>query len=326
MRGPFGEKLIFTKKFSLSDVKSKSLVFFVDEKLKEKIDKNKFSKHPVKFLKGGEALKTFDQYQKNLKFLFNNKAHKKTTIVAVGGGSLLDSVGFLASTFLRGVDLILVPTTWLACIDASVGGKTALNWLDKKNQVGTVYPPRSILFFEDLIFKASIKEAQGEILKTLFLNHSAKWVKEYITKGKVDFKVLKDFVRYKTKIVKTDPLEEKGIRTVLNFGHTLGHIIELKKGLSHGESVMYGLKFSLDWSFHKGKINEKNYKKISRLLPQKSLKSLNLSEREIREHLIFDKKRIGESVNFVFISDAGPEVRKISFKSLVEEFKRQTND
>ena len=330
MRGPFGEKLIFKKYFSLDDVKSKSFVFFIDEKLKDRIDKSALLKHPTKVLKGGEKLKTFDQYQENLEFLFENKAHKKTTIVAIGGGSLLDSVGFLSSTFLRGVDLILVPTTWLSCIDASIGGKTALNWLDKKNQIGTVYPPKGILFFENLIHESSIKEAQGEILKTIFLNHGAGWINDYILKDKIkdkmDFKILKNFVRYKTKIVKSDPLEKKGLRTVLNFGHTVGHIVELKKNLSHGESVLYGLRFSLDWSFHKGKINQKNYKKLIKLLPQKAIKSLNLNERDINEYLSFDKKREGDMINFVFINDKGPEVLKIKLKSLIKEFKRQTDD
>ena len=327
MKGPFGEKLVFKKTFSLENFKSKSTIFFIDDKLKDKL-KNKIDSthHHKLFLKGGESLKTLDQYQKNLNFLMDSKAHKKTHIVAIGGGSVLDSVGFLASTYMRGVDLTLVPTTWLSCIDASVGGKTALNLNKKKNQVGTVYPPKSILFFEELVSKESMKDAQGEILKTLSLNHNAKWVKEYIKKGRVDFKALKDFVAYKSKIVKSDPFEKKNIRTVLNLGHTLGHVVELKKNLSHGESVLIGLKFSLIWSHKKKKIDDKNFEKLLKLLPQKSLKSLGVKEKDLRDYLYFDKKRVDEKINFIFLNNKGPEVLKVSFDSLINEFKRQIND
>ena len=127
-------------------------------------------------------------------------------------------------------------------------------------------------------------------------------------------------------MVKSDPLEKKNIRTVLNLGHTLAHIIELKNKISHGESVTYGLKFSLDWSFHNGKLSEKKYKKLSRLLPSKSLNRLNLKEKDIIEYVTFDKKRDGEKINFVFITDKGPQVSKVSFKSLAQEFSRQVSD
>jgi 3-dehydroquinate synthase len=329
MRGPFAEKLVFTKSFSVKELcvdSSESPVFFIDEKLKDKFNKKIVSDLPVQFLKGGEGLKTLEQYKKNINFLTEKKAHKKTTVVAIGGGSLLDSIGFLASTYLRGVDLILVPTTWLACVDASVGGKTALNLSSKKNQIGTVYPPKAIIFCEDLIYKPSFKEAQGEILKTIFLSHNSKWAKNYISSGKLNFKTLKDFVGYKTKIVKSDPDESKGLRTVLNLGHTLAHIIELKKNLSHGEAVLYGLSFSLNWSYNKNLINHKNYKKLFKLLPEKSLKELFLKEKHLKELFYSDKKRVGNKISFVFITDKGPEVIKISFDEFLIEYKRQLND
>jgi len=320
------EKLIFKDKFDFDGIKKKSLIFFIDDKLKDRLDSKALMDFPVKYIKGGESLKTLEQYKKNAEFLFKSKAHKKTLIVAVGGGSLLDSVGFLASTFLRGLDLVLVPTTWLSCVDASVGGKTALNWLDKKNQVGTVYPPKAIYFFKDLIHKESFKEAQGEILKTLFLNHRSAWAEEHFSKGKVKFENLKNFVRYKSKIVKLDPLEKHNIRTVLNLGHTLGHVVELKRGLNHGESVLYGLKFSLEWSRFTKKINEKNFQKLNSLLPRKSLKDLKLSKSEVEKFLLFDKKREGESLNFVFLNNKGPEVIKIPIDNIVKEYERQSYD
>lgn len=324
MKGPFGETLVFKTKLSDSDLKlsGQSVVFFIDSKLRSKFSK-KFIQHPKVFLKGGENLKTLEQYQKNLNFLFKNKAHKKTVIVAVGGGSLLDSIAFLASTFLRGVDLVLIPTTWLSCIDASVGGKTALNFTDKKNQIGSFYPPKYIYFCEDLIAEKSFKEAQGEIVKTIFLNHKKKWLNGRDELSLLSIKELKKFIAYKTEVVKSDPYERRKTRMVLNLGHTFGHVVELSKGLAHGESVLYGLKFALEWSYRRKKITIKTYKHLNEFLPSKKIKNLNLSSSKLKKSLFFDKKSVGEFVNFVFINEAGPEVKKVSFDSFVNEYERQ---
>jgi len=322
MKGPFGEELFFKKDLSALELKNnESLIFFIDSKLKSKINKKITSNSPVKFLNGGENLKTLEQYQKNIKFLYSKKAHKKTKIVAIGGGSLLDSVAFLASTFLRGLDVILVPTTWLSCIDASVGGKTALNFGDKKNQIGSVYPPKSIYFCEKLIAEESLVAAEGEIVKTLFLNHNKAWAKS-INK-KVTFNQLKSFVEYKTKIVKSDPFEKNKKRMVLNLGHTLGHVVELSNDLSHGESVLYGLKFSLEWSHYKKIVKNKNYEKLRRFVSSKDLSSLKLKPFKLKKYLGYDKKSEGESLNFVFLSDKGPFVKKVKIDEIVDEYKRQ---
>ncbi len=327
MLGPFNEKLFFSNKLQLKNIISKNSLCFADQKLKPHLAKQISSKThcPIKFLKGGENLKTLESYEKHLDFLFKHRADRKTKIIAIGGGSLLDSISFLASTFLRGVDLELVPTTWLSCIDASVGAKTALNYKDKKNQIGSFYPPKSIYFVEELISKKSLKDAEGEILKTIILNYQSVWAKEYIKNRTMNFKVLKRFVSYKSKTVKSDPYEQKNKRVVLNLGHTFGHIVELKNKSSHGLSVLYGLKFALEWSLEKGCLDHKNYLKLIDLLPTLKIKDTKLTKDYVKKQLYSDKKRQGESVNFVFVDEKGPKPIKISIESFVNEYKRQVD-
>ncbi len=324
LKGPFGENLIFKKQGLQALLKKKNHFFFFDELFKKRFD---FSKNEnVFFVKPGEDLKTLQAVERHVSWLLEKKANKTATLVAVGGGSVGDSIGFLASVYLRGVRLVHVPTTWLAAVDSSIGGKTALNFNSYKNQIGSVYAPSAILFFEELISTSKIEDSEGEILKTLLLNINAKWAKLILNsweEKKISFNDLHSFVSYKAKIVKKDPFDDKGVRAILNLGHTLGHALELSEKLSHSDAVKKGLAFSLEWSFKKKMISEKNRDKFKSLLTETGLP--NISPQNLRLLILRDKKSLegGGKLNFIFPTDKGPLVKVVSISSLVLEYQRQ---
>lgn len=322
VRGPFGESVYFKEKGIKSLLKKKDHYFFVDSFFKKHPDFLEY-KGNVLFVEAGEKLKTLDAFEKHISWLHLKGASKSSTVVAVGGGSVGDSIGFLASSYLRGVPLIHVPTTWLAAVDSSVGGKTALNFNAFKNQVGTVYAPKEILFFKNLIESSDVKDSEGEIFKTLILNLNKRWAKDITssqTPNLIYFSDLVDFVNYKTKIVKKDPKDVKGVRAVLNLGHSLGHAFELKFKLSHSDAVLEGLRFAVYWSLQKKYLSKKAFERISGLL----VGELPLiSSTELKAFLEKDKKSSNDDINFIFISDKGPLVKKVSIDSMVKEYERQ---
>lgn len=322
MKGPFGEKIIFSKNLNLE--KKSQLFFFVDEKLKEKLPS--FETKSICFLKSGEDLKSIEQLIKNINFLNQRQCSRNDILVAIGGGTVTDSIGFLSSVYLRGLKFICVPTTWLSAVDAGVGGKTALNFKGYKNQIGTVWPAYEIHYCSSLIGKSTKPDSKGEVLKTLILNHKKKWANELLKNFSIDnieFEDLKKFIKYKSQIVKNDPYDKKGIRAVLNFGHTLGHAFELNLKLSHGEAVCYGLSFAIEWSRHLGFLSDSKAFELTAHLP--TLNAINLEPKLIEAALLKDKKRDKNHLNFVFLENSSPIVKNKKIESVVDEYKRQKN-
>jgi len=322
LKGPSGEELLFLKKIPLALKSAKNSYWFVD---------SVFKKHPyflkmknVTFLTAGEDLKTVHSFEKNLKALLKCGANRSTTVYCVGGGSLGDSIAFLTSVYMRGIPLVMIPTTWLAAVDSSVGGKTALNFMGAKNIIGSFKAPQKIIFAEDFVKSSSLYDAEGEILKTLMLNHRSVWSKKIVktwAKRKIDFSDLKSFVAYKTKIVKKDSKDLKGKRAVLNLGHSLGHALELEKSLSHGEAVKQGCLFSLRWSHKKGLLSEKTKDIFEDLLNTELSK---VSENKVRKALRRDKKSTAhDKLNFVFLNERGPFLTEVSIDAIVKEYQRQ---
>ncbi|MGH1468547.1 MAG: 3-dehydroquinate synthase [Bdellovibrionales bacterium] len=321
IKGPFGEEIIFKNHGLKTLLKKKNHYFFVDSFFKEssilKGAKN------VLFLKAGEKLKTFEGLNKNAKWLTDHGATKGSTVVAVGGGSIGDSVGFLASVYLRGVDFIQVPTTWLAAVDSAVGGKTALNFNGYKNQIGTVYGPKEIYFFSDLLKTSKVEDSEGEIIKTLVLNINRPWAKKSLQEWddkKIIFKDLKQFVSYKAAVVKKDINDQKGIRAVLNLGHTVGHALELTFDLSHSEAVKVGLLFAAGWSYKKKYLTLEVFTLMENAL---KVSLLEVKSSFLIDAISKDKKSSKDRVDFIFPTLEGPVVKKVKIENLVDEYQRQ---
>ena len=169
-----------------------------------------------------------------------------SAIIAFGGGVVGDIAGFVASTFKRGVNLIQVPTTLLAMVDSSIGGKNGIDLGMKKNYVGTIYQPKEILIdssFLDSLSDREIRNGLAEIIKHSYLLDSPKLIRFKVKVNKDDKdinEIILKSAEVKIKIVEND-VHDKGLRRSLNFGHTIGHSIELLYGLSHGEAISIGM-------------------------------------------------------------------------------------
>jgi len=213
---------------------------------------------------GGEASKTRDMKEMLEDNLLNKQFGKDTTIIALGGGVVTDLVGFLASTYMRGVPLILIPTTLLAMVDGAIGGKTAVNTPLGKNLIGTFYPPKAILIDLDLLQTLPQKEwthGIAEILKYGFIADP--------TLLQLDNwePAIRTSIQIKLGIVEKDPFEQ-GLRRILNFGHTIGHGIEQVSDytIPHGEAVAFGCLVEAHLSQRLGYLPPLDFCKIERTI------------------------------------------------------------
>ncbi|RAL20167.1 hypothetical protein DL240_18285 [Lujinxingia litoralis] len=205
----------------------------------------------------GESLKTLARLGELAEEVLARRSTRPMVLVGVGGGSLGDAVGFLASILWRGVDLWHVPSTLLAMVDSAHGGKTALNLGGKKNQLGTFYPARRVVICRELLASLPLDQREAglvEALKALWLDGAPALAhfdrddeRHAILTAAVDVcarpldEVIEQAVALKLRIVAEDPREQRGIRTFLNLGHTAGHGLEGLYGLPHGRAVAWGM-------------------------------------------------------------------------------------
>lgn len=217
--------------------------------------------------RAGEASKNLNTVEDVYEYLIINKFDRKDMIVALGGGVVGDLTGFTAATYLRGIDFIQVPTSLLAQVDSSIGGKTGVDFRAYKNMVGAFHQPR--LVYMNLSVLGSLSERLfnsgfGEIIKHGFIKDKEyyTWLKENIQHIKShDYDALENMIaiscNIKRRVVELDPTE-KGDRALLNFGHTLGHAIEKLKNFSlmHGQCVALGSLAASYLSMRRGQITE----------------------------------------------------------------------
>ncbi len=332
--GPFKEKILIVDQLTPKNFEPKHSLLFIDENLKEFPEIKKLeSKFQILFLKAGEDLKSIDGLKSvliKIEPLLEN-IQPPYCFVAIGGGSMGDFCGFLASIYHRGVDFIQCPSTWLAAIDSSHGGKTALNVLSFKNQIGTFYPAKQIIVSKSLLQHQSPTKAMGEITKTILLSSQNSKLRNFINKNwPADFDTvwssITDFINVKNSYVKKDPKEKKKERFKLNLGHTVGHALEKIYGLPHSEAVLRGVIFAVTWSVKKKYSHIKllqvliHYLEINQFflgdLPKKS-------EVEFEKALLKDKKRSGEDINFVFLKNFRAVIKKVTVPEIIKELKNQ---
>ena len=274
-----------------------------------------------KVFPSGEKSKTPETYLDIVDALGKNGFLREDTVVALGGGVVGDMAGFAAATYMRGVNLVHVPTSLLAMIDSSIGGKVGVDLPYGKNLLGAFYQPKLVLI--DVAALETLPEAEwqnglGEGLKYALLDGGRLF--EIVNKNAVK-ENLEEFVAlcagYKAKIVEQDE-KESGLRRLLNLGHTLGHAIEKKSEfeIPHGEAVKYGLKFILQAS-----LNENNKNDLQNALSMIDKYGANCPY-EVNDLLPLiknDKKAEREVINAVLVNRIGDcYIKKLSF----EEFKK----
>ncbi len=278
-------------------------------------------------LGGGERVKRLGVYARVLSWLAQRGLPRDTTLVLVGGGSLTDLGGFVAATYLRGVAYLSFPTTTLALVDASLGGKTGVNLPEGKNLVGAFHFPKGVygdlealrtlpprLFREGLVeaFKHGLIAGEEELLKVEGLSPEAPHLEAYLARA----------IRVKVRITEEDPLEE-GRRRFLNLGHTLGHALEAytQNRLPHGAAVAYGLLYATLLGQALG--GEDLVGRVEGLLRWlRPPKAPRAEWGELRPYLFRDKKKLGESLHWVVPLGLGRlEVRPLPEGLLQEAYR-----
>ncbi len=313
--------------------KNNAIIFYDQKLLKNLFVKTWLQSFSFKIaLNAGESLKTLNSYSAILKKMSALPIQKNTTFVSIGGGSVGDFVGFIASTYKRGQRLIHIPSTWLSAVDSAHGGKTGLNFLDTKNQIGTFYPAEIIILSKKLLFSQPVDriyDAFGEVFKIGLINQPAILQQPKISADYL-WKNLSVAIGGKYKIVDLDPYEKTGLRQVLNLGHTMGHVFEMTHKVSHGQAVLLGLMFSARYSFQLGYLKKAEFIKICQILFSVPLKLkynkvLKIPDQKIHKLLLQDKKKSAQNqVNFIFIHKIGNVfIQPVLISDLMSEVQRQ---
>jgi len=272
-------------------------------------------------LRAVEKSKSFEELKRIFSILLEQKFGRDTLLISIGGGVTGDLAGFAASTFMRGIQIIHIPTTLTACVDSSIGGKTAINFNYYKNIIGSFYHPQFVLCdtnFLQTLPKIEMISGLGEIIKYAFTttnefyNDVDKNINSILTHDEnVIKKVIIDSINYKVSVISQDE-KEAGLRKVLNFGHTFAHAFEreLKNKIKHGEAVTAGVVCALYLS-NKKKLLSKNLLEQYKTLPLKLklIKFLKLVNVErIYANMFADKKNRNSEINFVLIRRIGEMV------------------
>ncbi len=287
-----------------------------------------------------EKSKSIEMSARVIKDLAHYDKRRQVFIIAFGGGVIGDLTGFVASIYKRGVAYIQIPTTLLAQVDSSIGGKTAVDLLEGKNLVGAFYQPR--LVFSDVKFLASLDQRQiraglAEIIKYGIIKDPQLFL--YLEKRYKDILTLKasslEYIverssRIKAGIVGRDEREEKGVRTILNFGHTAGHAIEAAANYrmyNHGEAIALGMLVASEISKMLRLINETTLKRIENLIRVTGLplKIQRVALADIINAHYRDKKFIGPKNRLVLTKGIGKTriVENIPIEVIREAIKKR---
>ncbi|WP_455540043.1 3-dehydroquinate synthase [Terrisporobacter sp.] len=225
----------------------------------------------------GEQSKSLEDYQKIIDYCVKVNLSRKSLVIALGGGVVGDLAGFVAATYMRGIDVVQVPTSLLAQVDSSIGGKTGINLDNSKNIIGAFHQPK-IIYMNVKALKTLPEQEYingiGEVIKYAFIEENACEEKvnflEFLVENYEDIldretdtllKMVKVCAKIKANVVDKDE-KEGGLRKILNLGHTFGHGIEKLCHISHGEAVSIGMNMAFKLSLEKNLIEEKYYKQF----------------------------------------------------------------
>lgn len=271
----------------------------------------------------GERSKSLNQYEKLCREIVRTGVDRKALIVAFGGGVVGDLAGFVAASLLRGLDYVQIPTTLLAQVDSSIGGKVALDLPEGKNLIGAFHQPKMVLIDPELLKTLphrEIKNAYAELLKiALVKDHNFfNWLEKnahLIIKKQMGpvLNAVRISCKLKAQIVSEDE-REAGLRALLNLGHSFGHAFEAASDFKilHGEAVSLGLVYAAALSNSQGRLSEAAYQRLLRHMTKMAmpmtLEALSLgklSAQSILRHMKKDKKNISSEFRLVLLNSIG---------------------
>lgn len=258
----------------------------------------------------GEKYKTLSTAKYLYDELLKRKADRTTTLIALGGGVIGDLTGFVAATYMRGLPLVHIPTTLLAQVDSSIGGKVAVDHPLAKNIIGSFYQPKAVYTDPEVLQTLSDKDIKNGMIEAIkiavikspvFFGWLEKNIKQLLKKDNtLLYEVVKEAATLKADIVLKDP-RESGLRKILNFGHSIGHVLEVEAGyqdLNHGEAVALGMLIETKIACNRGICSEEFEQKIKRILSTlpSSLSSMSPSLLCPHPSLSFPRKRESKSI------------------------------
>ena len=271
-------------------------------------------------VQAGEQLKDFNTIYPLYADLLKGGANRDSVLFALGGGTIGDAAGFLASTYLRGIAWVGVPTTLLAQVDSSVVGKTGINHTEGKNLIGSFYQPVCVICdtqFLKTLGPREIISGFGEMVKygMIFDPEFFRFLKKNSARilaldPSVLLRAIQKSLHWKAKIVAKDELDRTGLREVLNFGHTFGHALESMTQYAifqHGEAVIWGMRFALALSVVRKKLTIKKLHEFDAFLSQLNIPPLpaDFSLAELLRFMKQDKKVRSGKIHFVLLRDLG---------------------
>lgn len=259
--------------------------------------------------------------------LTDHQADRKSLLINLGGGVITDMGGFAASCYKRGIDFINIPTTLLAMVDASVGGKTGIDFARYKNQIGVFSEAKEVLICTDFLKtldSRQLRAGMAEVIKH-YLIADARAFADFDRNASPDINIIRKAIEIKSRIVAQDPLE-KNVRKKLNFGHTMGHALEscllgTEAPLLHGEAVAYGMAIETKISASKSIIGAEKADMVIRTI--QSFFGLKVLSKETIEGLLSyihqDKKNENGKIKMALIDDIGS--CKIDMEVTLEEIR-----
>lgn len=314
----------------------KKLVIVTDENLnriygdllKNQLLDNGFSAEFI-VVKAGEKSKSIEVLQEVYSKLLEFKVTRGDLIVAFGGGVVGDLTGFAAATFLRGVKYIQIPTSLLAQIDSSIGGKVAVNLKEGKNLIGNFYHPKKVIIDPEVLKtlpKEFLKDGMGEVIKYACIKDENLF--SVLESLHNDEKLMEkmDYIIYTCCNIKREIVEEDemdlGIRMILNFGHTLAHGIEKYfnyEGYTHGEAVSLGMYYITKKSEELNLTEKGTAERIKKILQNYDIqyKLPNMDMEKIKQTISLDKKNISGNINLILLSSIGKAlIRKFTMEEI----------
>lgn len=309
-------------------------IFVVTDENIFRLQQQKLKNFKCIVIPAGEASKTQAIVNDILQQLIQLEAEKSSVLIGIGGGVVTDIAGFVASVFKRGMQLILAPTSLLAMVDASIGGKNGINIGTYKNMAGTIYQPAKILFdfnFLDTLPKEQWINGFAEIIKHACIQDGKLF--EFLEQHNIEYfignknqaaSLIEQNVEIKTQIVLQDE-QENCKRKLLNFGHTFGHAIESCNHLPHGQAIGIGMALAAQVSEEINMFSSEEKERLINLLTKYELPfKTEFDKKEIWQRLILDKKRQQDAIDFILLDKIGQgKVQKIplvQLKDMLESF------
>jgi 3-dehydroquinate synthase len=325
--------LIGTKwKNFIKYVPVKNAVFVTDNNLLRLYGK-RFPLFPILSIAPGEKSKNLDVINNLAGQLLDLGIDRNGFIIGIGGGVVCDIAGFLASVYMRGIGFGFVSTSLLSQVDASVGGKNGVNVGPVKNILGNFNQPEFVICDTEMLktlpedeYLSGLAELikTGMILDAGLIEMIEQNVEPILNRESLLLtKLIGRSVALKASVVSEDE-KENGIRMILNFGHTFGHAIEAQTGLKHGYAVAAGMMIAADISVELGILQPVNRKRLDNLLNAFKLhKDYRVSKEQLMPFIVRDKKKSGESVNFVILEKTGKAiVQKIDVAGLLNLYEK----